>query len=336
MKKCISLIWVLTIALVVGCALATVTSVSVASEKYVIANLPKFVGGAWFNRMMVGLDTFSEETGHETFQTGPDRVDAALQVKEIEDLITQGVDIITVVPFSPDTLEPVLKRAMDDGIIVISHEAEGIENVHYNIEAFDNDAFAHHMMDRMAAVVGEKGEYAVAVSALTNRSHMMWSDALIKYQEEKYPNMTCINKDAYIEGGSDARQAAVIMTEMMKTHPNLVALFQTTATLVQGFSLGVEEAGMQGKVFVCGLGLPSTAGPYLRNGIAQAISFWDPADAGLAMAKVGVIVKEGGTPKTGDNLGVTGFENIEVTGNLIRGEAWIDLTLENLDAFGGF
>ena len=46
-----------------------------ASSDMVIANLPKAVGGAWFNRMKVGFEKFNKDTGIETFQTGADRGD---------------------------------------------------------------------------------------------------------------------------------------------------------------------------------------------------------------------------------------------------------------------
>ena len=44
-------------------------------------------------------------------------------------------------PFSVEAVEPVLKKARDRGIVVVSHEASNITNVDYDIEAFDNLAY---------------------------------------------------------------------------------------------------------------------------------------------------------------------------------------------------
>lgn len=43
------------------------------------------------------------------------------------------MDAICVVPFSTESLEPVLKKARDQGIVVITHEAPGMTNADYDI-----------------------------------------------------------------------------------------------------------------------------------------------------------------------------------------------------------
>ena len=77
-----------------------------AAKTYTIANLPKSVGGPWFNRMAQAMGDWAKETGHDFYQTGPEKADPALQVKEIEDMIVQGVDILVVVPSSPESQYP--------------------------------------------------------------------------------------------------------------------------------------------------------------------------------------------------------------------------------------
>ena len=82
-----------------------------------------------FDRMREGVTKFGKDTGHDTLELGPAKADAAEQVKIIENLIAQRVDAICVVPFSPEALEPVLKKARDAGIVVISTEAKNQQNV---------------------------------------------------------------------------------------------------------------------------------------------------------------------------------------------------------------
>jgi simple sugar transport system substrate-binding protein len=66
----------------------------------------------------------------------------------------------------PTQLDPVLQKAMDAGIAVITHEASNQNSMHWDIEAFDNKAFGAGLMDRLAAEMGEEGEYAVFVGSL--------------------------------------------------------------------------------------------------------------------------------------------------------------------------
>ena len=115
-------------------------------DGYTIAVVPKMTSIAWFQRMEVGVKEYAKETGEDVFYTGPSEGDGALQAQVIEDLISQKVDAICVVPFSTESLEPVLKKAREAGIVVISHEAAGMENIDYDIEAFDNASYGVDIM----------------------------------------------------------------------------------------------------------------------------------------------------------------------------------------------
>lgn len=140
----------------------------------------------------MGVDKFAKDTGHKTMFLGPPKTSPVGQVRIIESLIARGVDAICVIPFAPESLETVLKKAMDKGIVVISHEASNQQNVHYDIEAFNNAAFGSHLMDHLAGYMNAEGEYAVFVGSLVSKTHNEWIDAAVARQTEKYPKMTLV------------------------------------------------------------------------------------------------------------------------------------------------
>lgn len=106
---------------------------SAEGKTYTIATVVKVDGIAWFDRMREGVDQFKDDTGNDTYMVGPSQADAAAQVQMIENLIAQGVDAICVVPFSVEAVEPVLQKARDKGIVVITHEASNIKNADFDI-----------------------------------------------------------------------------------------------------------------------------------------------------------------------------------------------------------
>ncbi|MCP4404487.1 MAG: autoinducer 2 ABC transporter substrate-binding protein [bacterium] len=303
----------------------------VLAEKYTIGTVVKLDGIAWFDRMREGVEKFGEDTGHETFLLGPPKADAALQVQIIEDLIAQGVDAITVVPFSPEALEPVLKKAMDQGIVVISHEATNQQNINYNIEAFDNAGYGAHLMDHLAKYMGEEGEYAVFVGSLTSKSHNEWVDAAIARQEDAYPNMKLVTER--VEEYDDQTVAYEKTKELLKTYPNLKGIQGSAMSTAPGAGLAVEEKGLQEKVMVVGTSLVSVSGQYLESGGTKLISFWDPADAGYAMNTLAVMVLEGKEITEGMDLGLPGYDALKKDGKLLFGSAWVDVTQENMDDY---
>ena len=99
-----------------------------AQDKPKIATVVKIAGIQWFNRMEEGVKQFAGDTGDDAFQVGPAQADPQQQVALIEDMIAQGVDALAVVPMSPEALEPVLGKAMEQGITVITHEAAAQKN----------------------------------------------------------------------------------------------------------------------------------------------------------------------------------------------------------------
>ena len=137
--------------------------------------------------MEEGVKQFGEETGVKASLVGPAQADAAQQIPIIEDLIAQGVDALCIVPMDPAQLEPVLKKARDAGIVVITHEASNQQNMDWDIEAFDNTAFGAAHMDDISKLNGGEGEYAVFVGSLGSKTHNEWADGGIARQKEAYP-----------------------------------------------------------------------------------------------------------------------------------------------------
>ncbi len=303
-------------------------------RSYTIATVVKLDGIAWFNRMREGVDRFSEQTGHKCFLLGPPQADAALQVQIIEDMIAQGVDAICVVPFAVEALEPVLRKARSQGILVVAHEASNQVNADAIIEPFDNFAYGAHLMDHLARFMGEDGPYAAFVGSLTSKSHNEWIDGAIARQTEKYPRMT--QATDRIEEYDNQNMAYEKTKELIKAYPDLEGIQGSASTTAAGAGLAVEEKGLQDKVMVVGSGLVSQCRQYLESGSVKLISFWDPADAGYVMNKMAVMLLEKQALVEGLDLEVSGYEQLRrdpEKANLFYGSAWVDVTKENMDAY---
>ena len=57
----------------------------------------------------------------------------------IEDLIAKNVNAIIVVPNDAKVLEPVLKKARDKGIVVLTHESPDQQIGQWDIETIDSE-----------------------------------------------------------------------------------------------------------------------------------------------------------------------------------------------------
>lgn len=329
MKKsfCIVLACIMVLALA-GCGAKPAPA---GNEKFKIATVVKESSDPWFIRMEEGVKVYAAQSGNEAFQKGPAAYDSAQQVQIIEELIAQDIDAICVVPIDPDACETVLKKAMDSGIVVITHESSAQQNCDYNIEAFDNVGYGAYMMDELAKSMGETGEYVCMVGFLTTASHNEWADAAIARQKEKYPNMTLIDINR-VETEDSMEIAYEKAKELLKTYPNLKGFLGTSSYDAPGAGKAISELGLIGKSFAVGTSVTSCAESQLIEGSVPAVTCWDPAIAGQAMNMLAQMALEGKKAdiKTGLNLNLTGFESLTVNGKYINGDGWIVITKDNM------
>ena len=334
MKKKLAVIAMILLVAMEVFAAGSTEGAADSDGKFTIATVVKADGHAWFERMKIGIEQYAEESGNEAFQIGPAVADAAEQVKVVEDLIAQNVDAICIVPISVEAVEPVLKRARDQGIIVVAHEASTLQNADYIVEAFDNRAYGAAMMDSLARCMNEEGEYIITVGFLTSQSHMEQAEGAIARQEEMYPNM--VHVGGLIEDNTDTTVAYNKIKEALLAFPDLEGILGTPMTTSAGAGLAVEEAGLADKVAVVSTGMVSVTGQYLESGAVREIQLWDPADAGHAMCKIAELALSGHADeiKEGLDLGIPGYGNLiqpdPERPQLLFGSGWITVTKDNM------
>ncbi|MEM5399869.1 MULTISPECIES: autoinducer 2 ABC transporter substrate-binding protein [Paraburkholderia] len=319
---------------ITACALAAgMAAVAYAAENPTIVTVVKVTGISWFNRMDDGVKEFGKDNPKvSVYQTGPGRADAAQQLKIIDDLIAKKVSAIAVVPYDPPTLEPALKKAMDRGIKVVTHEADNEKNTMVDVEAFDNSAYGAALNDRLASCMHDDGKWATMVGSLGSRSQVQWANGGIDNAKKKFPKMQLVETN--LETNNDGEHAYEVAKEVLRKHPDIKGFQGSSSLDVIGIGRAVEEAGLQGKICVYGTGLPTEAGKYLESGAINGIAFWDPKLAGIAMNKIAMMLIDGKTVENGANLGLPGYEKVTVSkgpgkGIIVRGQGWVSVDKSN-------
>jgi simple sugar transport system substrate-binding protein len=330
--KLAKVLLVFTIVLLLATAVFAAEKKKAGSVKeYEIVMVVKLEGVSWFDDMRKGIQKFDEDYADvKAYQVGHNTGDPAAQVALVEDLVAKGVDAILVVPNDPKSLEPVFKKANERGILTFTHEAPSITNVSYDVEAFDNAAFGENMMKILGKTMGGKGKYGAIVGLLTMDTHVAWANAAVAYQKKNFPGMKLVT-EPYIEDDNNQQLAYQKVQELLKANPDLRGILGCTGGSAPAAGLVIEERGLQNKVAMSGLSLPSMAGTYLKKGVLQSIHFWSPADAGYVTARVAYEVLKGNKITNGMNLGRPGYEKVKVSGKIIMGAADITATADNVD-----
>ncbi|RMC33934.1 autoinducer 2 ABC transporter substrate-binding protein [Paracoccus alkanivorans] len=274
-------------------------------DKTTIGVVVKIGGIPWFNAMEAGIKERAETLGVEAFMVGPTSSDPALQVRAVEDLIAQGVDVIGVVPNDAAVLEPVLARAKEQGIHVISHESPDQENVDWNFELASAKGFGEAYGKQLGEMLGGKGKYAVFVGGLTVPLHNAWADAAIAYIEENYPDMEVVGDRYGVAEDVDASRRTAL--DLMRAHEDLKGFLAFGSQGPIGAARAVEERRKGGEILVMGPFSPGQGRQLMHDGILTGGYMWNPKQAGEVFVTLGNMIANGEPIESGmeiEGLGV--------------------------------
>ncbi len=307
-------------------ASATGETAAATGEMPRIAFVGKVEGQPWWDNVKKNVLEWNADVNYQA----PAEVDAAAQVQIMTDLVNQGqIDALLFSPNDPDACEAICKEAMDKGIIVIATEASGMQNVNYDIEAFDETGLGAFLMDQLAEQMGEEGEYVTMVGSLTMESQNNWADAAIAQAEKEYPNMKYL--DERIVDDSDADVAYNKTKEAIEKYPNLKGILGTGSFDAPGAARAIKEMGLTGQVFAISVAMPSEVADYIADGTLGSVALWDAGVTAKAMCELAVQLFNGQEIGSTANLNVEGYTDCAVNDKVIVGDGQIAITKDNID-----
>ncbi len=290
----------------------------------------KIGGIPWFNAMETGIKSRGEELGIDAFMIGPTSADPALQVRAVEDLIAQGVDAIGVVPNDAEVLEPVLARAREQGIKVITHESPDQQNVDWNFELASADGFGEAHAELLAQKMGGEGQYALYVGSLTVPLHNAWADAAVAYLGDKYPGMELVaDRFGVAESADDSRSTAL---DLMRAHPDLGGFLAFGSQGPIGAGRAVAERRKIGEVFVLGPFSPGQGQRLVHDDVITGGFMWNPTQAGEVFVTLADMLLKGEEISEGKDIPGLGVVSPDTSTNNIIVDQLVTLNKDTVDA----
>ena len=285
-----------------------------AAQKQMVT-VVKIAGVPWFNFLEKGLTEGGAKFGLQTSMVGPAHTDPAQQVRLVEDLIAKKVDVIGLVPLDVKVLAPVLARAQQAGIMVVTQEGPDQEGRSWDVELLDSRVFGEMQMQSLAKQMGETGDYVVIVGTLTTPLHNRWADAAIAYQKAHYPNMR-LAADRF-PGADEIDSSAQVTRDVIQAYPNVKGIIGFGSNGPIGAGNVVRERRLTSKVAVVGTLIPSQGKPLIESGNVREGFLWSPKDAGFAMVAVASLALAGTPFETGMDIPGMGKATVDVPGKLV-------------------
>ena len=277
-----------------GAALAAAAPGSVfAADKMRIAMVVKALGIGFFDACRDGGNEAAKELGNvELIYTGPTKTTAEDQIAVIDALVAQKVDAIAISANDPNALVPVCKKAMQRGIKVISFDS-GVapEGRIMHLNPSNNALIGSKCVQMMAKTLKNEGEVAIlsATSQATNQN--IWIEEMKKeWAKPDYAKMKLVTT-VY---GDDVADKSYRETQgLIKAYPNLKGIIAPTSVGIVAAAKAVADAGLVGKVFVSGLGLPSEMKGAVLAGVTDTFAIWNPIDLGYTATMIAGLIASG-------------------------------------------
>ena len=254
----------------------------------------KNTGNPYGDKQMQGFADGIREQGFEPITRAPDQPTAEAQIQIIEQLIAQRVASISITGNDFDALEPVLNRAMDAGIVVLSADsAVNPRSRMTHINQADSEMIGRTLIQAAYDMADGAGDIAILSATSQASNQNLWIEWMKKELAEnptKYANLNLV-RVAY---GDDLRDKSVSETEgLLQSFPNLKVIIAPTTVGIAAAGRVVTDRGLIGQIKVTGLGLPSEMAEYIENGACPYMVLWNPIDVGYLTAYAATAAVDG-------------------------------------------
>lgn len=241
-----------------------------AQDKPKVALVMKSLANEFFRTMEDGAKAHNKNNAskYTLVSNGiKNETDTAAQIRMVEQMIAQKANAIVIAPADSKALVPVLKTAIDKGILVVNidnrldPDVQKEKGIQIPFAGPDNRAGAKLVGDYLAKTLksGDKVGILEGVSTTFNAQQrtLGYQDAM------KAAGMTVVGVQS---GDWEINKGNVVASGMLREHPDLKALLAGNDNMALGAVAAVKAAGKTGQVMVVGYDNINAVKPMLKDG----------------------------------------------------------------------
>ncbi|MEN0023074.1 MAG: substrate-binding domain-containing protein [Microbacterium sp.] len=220
---------------------------------------------AWADSMQKFEDE-AADGGYRATGVGPNKLDTATNVSQIEQAITDGADGVIFCNTDPASFESVISRAQDAGVVMVTIGC--VDEVSDYSIGTDNVSFGETAADTIAQGAGEDAVVGIVSTDQTTPNQLAQVTAFKEHIAKAYPDMTVA---AWESDNSDSAVAAQKITGMLQANDEITAIWCVEGQCPGGVATGLGEAGKKpGEVYVLGIDTVETTITAIEDGWIQA------------------------------------------------------------------
>jgi len=175
----------------------------------------------------------------------------AKQVNDIEDLMVKGINALVVLAYDSAPLTPVVKKAYEKGIYVVSVDRGLTENVQDVYIAGDNPGLGRVSAEWLGKALGGKGDIVVleGIPCVINSERV---DTFNDVMAKKFPGIKILDSQP---ANWDTQKGLEIMTNYLQKYKKIDAVWAQDDDVLVGVLQAYKESGRKDiKFFLGGAG----------------------------------------------------------------------------------
>ncbi len=299
------------------------------SKNFTIALVPKLEGISYFNAVKEGAMEAAMDLGVNVIYKGPKNATWEQQEEIIEGLIEQKVDVIAISANDPKKLGPVLNKAKQRNIKVITWDSDTDHQLReLFINMVDPEMLGRNLMDTLAWKLGEEGTYAIMTASLSTSNLNEWIHWVKVQQQDYYPKMKLID---IVETDEDPDKAYMKSMMLLEKYPELNGVVAVSTINPPAIAKAVQEDEKIGEIAITGVSTPNLMRSYIEEGVVDSITLWSPQKLGYLTVSLAKNLVEGDRPYDGQRIQNVG--NIRVHEDIVIMGHPIDFTKENIEQY---
>lgn len=218
----------------------------------------------YFYDHKMGMEKVGEELGVRTEYVGPAEYDMNAMIAAFEQAIAKKPNGIVVVGFEP-SLDPIVKKAMDQGIPVVTVDADLPTSERVAFVGTGNVNAGIMGGDKLADLIGKKGKVAI----MTKPGQSNLEERVEGYRQAlaKYPDIEIVQ---IVDTQSDPVVAAQAASALLQMYPDLAGIACVEAAGGSGAATAVREANKVGEVKIIAMDRGNEVLDGIKEGVISA------------------------------------------------------------------
>lgn len=273
-----------------------------------VALIMKSLANEFFATMAKGAEAHhaAHDADYDLLVNGiKNETDLSEQVNLVEQMVARGVQAIVIAPADSKALIPVLKRAADQGVLIIN-----IDN------QLDADALAQSGLK--APFVGPDNRAGAKQVGLALTKKLQAGDAVAIIEgvptafngQQRRTGFEDAMKEAGMKivsvqaGNWEMEKANALAASILSEHPTLKAILCANDSMALGVVSAIQSAGKQGQILVAGFDHISAIQPMIADGRVTATADQHADKLAVFGIEAALKILKGNAPPTNQTTAV--------------------------------